>query len=128
MQASVHPHGSRCAEEDPEQHHAGDWCSGNTDRLAQRKLDAMGYMKSHICFINEPSRMDRLRSNLALAKSLDAVKKIEDEETTKNKKKEEGKLAALLPEAVHTYSAYKKDGTPGIKFTKKHTNSILVLC
>ena len=43
----------------------------------------LGYIKSHSCFINNPAHIKRLRSKLSLAKSLEAVKEIEDDEATK---------------------------------------------
>ena len=55
----------------------------------------LGYVESHSCFINNPARIKRLRS-----KSLEAIKKIEDDEAAKNKLEEEGEHAKLLPEAV----------------------------
>ena len=73
---------------------------GNKKRLAQRKLDALGYVKSHSCFINDPARIERLRSRLDLEKFLDAAKKIKDDKAVKNKLEEEGEHAKLLPEAV----------------------------
>ena len=104
--------------------------SGNTERLAQRKLDldALDYVKSHSCFINDPKRMDRLRSKLTLAKSLEAVKRIEDEDAATNKKQEEAELVSLLGDAVEMYSAIKKDEKAPRKLTKKHINAILLLC
>ena len=100
---------------------------GNNKRLAQRKLDALGYVKSHSCFINDPARIERLRSRLALAKYLEAVNNIEDNEAAKNKLQEVGELAKLLPEALQAYSPCKEGGKPGWKFTKKHIDAILLL-
>ena len=73
---------------------------GSTERLTQRKLDGLGYVKSHCCFINDPIRIERLQSKIALVKLLEAAKNVEDKEATNNKKKEEGEFAALFPEAV----------------------------
>ena len=102
--------------------------SGNTERLAQRKLDALSSVKSHSCCINDPKRMDRLRSKLTLAKSLEAVKRIEDEDAATNKKQEEAKLVSFLGDYVEMYSAIKKDEKAPKKLTKKHINTILLLC
>ena len=101
---------------------------GNNERLAQRKIDALGYVKSHICFINDPTWIECLRSRLALTKYLEYAKKIEDEEAVNDKLEEEGELATLLPEAVHAYLSCREGGKPGRNFTKKHINAILLLC
>ena len=77
---------------------------GNNKRLAQRKLNALGYAKPHICFINNPSWIERLRSRLDLEKFLDAAKKIKDDKAVKNKLEEEGEHAKLMPEDVQVYS------------------------
>ena len=61
------------------------------------------YIKSHIRFINNPARIKRLRSRLALEKSLEAVKKIEDDEAANDKLEEEGDIAKLPPKAVQAY-------------------------
>ena len=50
---------------------------GNNERLDQRKLDALGYVECHSCFINDTAWIKGLRSGLALSKSLDETKKIE---------------------------------------------------
>ena len=63
-----------------------------------------------------------------MANSLEAVKNIKDDKAAKKKLEEEGELAKLLPEDVQTYSSCKEGGKPGRKFTKKHINSILLLC
>ena len=101
---------------------------GNNKRLAQRKLGALGYVKSHICFINDPACIKRLQSRLDLVKSLEAAKKIEDDEAAKNKFEEEEELAKLQAEAVQVYSSCKEGGKPGRNFTKKHINAIILLC
>ena len=56
----------------------------NKKRLTQRKFDSLRYANYHSCYINEPNHIERLQSILALVKSLEAVKKIEDNDTTKN--------------------------------------------
>ena len=50
---------------------------GNNERLDQRKLDDLGYVKCHSCFINDTAWIKRLRSGISLSKSLDETKKIE---------------------------------------------------
>jgi hypothetical protein len=99
-----------------------------TERLAKRKLDALGYIKSHSCFINDPERMERICSKLLLTKSLEHVKAIEDEEAVHNKKEEEGELKILLPEALAMYMGIKGGEKPPRKLTKKHISAILLLC
>ena len=101
---------------------------GKNERLAHSKLDALGYVKSHICFINDPDRIKHLRSVLALAKSLEAVNNIEDDEAAKNKLEEEGELAKLLPKAAQEYFSLKEGGKPRRKFMKKHISAIILIC
>ena len=72
--------------------------------------------------------MERLRSKLLLAKSLEDAKAIEDEEAMQNKKEEEGELKTLLPEAPEMYTGIKGGGKPPRKLTKKHISAILLLC
>ena len=88
----------------------------------------MVYVKSHSCFINDPSRIECLQSRIALEFLLEAVKNIEGDEATTNKLDEEGDIAKLLPEDVQLYSSCKEGGNTGKKFTKKHINAILLLC
>ena len=37
---------------------------GNNKRLALIKINALGYVKSHICYINDPAWIERLQSRL----------------------------------------------------------------
>ena len=102
--------------------------SGGTERLAQRKIDALGYIKSHSCFINDPQRMEKLKSKLELARSLERVKAIEDEEAVVNRKNEEGEHRKLLPEAIKMFKEGAETKKFGKKFTKAAISAILLLC
>ena len=62
--------------------------SGSVEKLAKQKLDSLSYIKSHSCFINDPTRIERLRSKLLLAKSLEHIKAIETDEAAKSKQEE----------------------------------------
>ena len=88
----------------------------------------LGYVKSHICFIDNPPRIKRLQSKISLAKYLEAVNNIEDDEATKKKLEEEGELAKLLPEYVQAHLSCKEGKKPGRKFTKNHINAIILIC
>ena len=102
--------------------------SGSVEKLAKRKLDALGYIKSHSCFINDPTRIERLRSKLLLAKSLEHIKAIETKKAVKSKQEEGGDFKKFLSEAVQLYGSIKEDGKAPRKFTKKHIHAILLLC
>ena len=43
------------------------------EKAAKVRLDNLGYVQSHSCFVNQPERLDRLRSRLELQKSLGSV-------------------------------------------------------
>ena len=111
------------------QHHImRDIGTGGTERLSQRKLDCLGYIKSHSCFVNDPKRMDRLRSRLELARSLEDVKEFDDEDAKQTKRNKEGELLKVLPQAIQMFLDGIATKTFAKKFTKNLISSILLIC
>jgi hypothetical protein len=61
---------------------------GGTEKMAKRKLDALGYIKAESGFANDEKRMKRLEEQLRLGQSLEEIK-VAEESVLKEKKKAE---------------------------------------
>ena len=93
------------------------------EKAAKVRLDNLGYVQSHSCFVNQPERLDRLRSRLELQKSLGSVHTAQKKTAADARKAEDDNLRKLLPSAVQMFKAQHH----GKKFTKNHIKAILVL-
>lgn len=92
--------------------------------LAQQKLDALGYIKAHACFINDMKCLEWLWFRLQLVKSIEVIKEIEEEEQARAREEAERELQPRLCAAIAMYWGREI----GKHFTKKHAYSILLLC
>ena len=77
--------------------------AGSRLKLAQRKLDNLGYINSHCGIQNDEKRMSRLKSQLQLTASLAEVKRdaIQNEEEAAKKARDD--LQAIAPTAAKKY-------------------------
>ena len=76
-------------------------------KSAQVRLDNLGQIKSCSTFINDPTRLERLRAIYELRRSLGGRDEIESLDDEENMKQEKSKLATKLPDAVNIFANNK---------------------
>ncbi len=88
------------------------------------RLDNVGLVKNHSCFINNPKRIKLLEQQLELQCSISRLEEIRKSSALEKELAEVmDKLSPLLSEAIVTYKANE---TSKRGFTKDHTKSIIL--
>ena len=87
------------------------------------RLDNLGCVKSHCCFVNNPERLDRLKKRLQAAASLGDIEQAQKIAKRRKRDEEECTLRPLFRQAVSMF----RNGEHGSKFTKKHIKSIMLI-
>jgi hypothetical protein len=82
---------------------------GASIRLAQRKLDNLGYIKAHSGLANDPKRLSRLQNQLDLAASLADISRIQEVIDQQKKKTERHDLLVLVPAAIAKFNKKGRD-------------------
>jgi len=95
----------------------------NLKQAAQARLDNLGQIKSHSCFVNDPKRLKRIQDRMQLAKSMGQVKVVQDEAAKQKADTEMDKLMSLVAPLIRMYQNGEKKTR---KFTKDCIRSILV--
>ena len=96
---------------------------GNKLCAARARLDNLGCVKSHCCFVNDPERLDRLKKHLQAASSLGDIEQAQKIIERRKRDEEECTLRSLFQQAVSVF----RNGEHGSKFTKKHIKSIMLI-
>jgi hypothetical protein len=92
-------------------------------KAALVRLDNLGLVKNHSCFINNPKRIKLLEQQLELQRSIGRSEEIQKSSALKKVLAEMDKLSPLLSEAIVMYKANK---TSKRGFTKNCIKSILL--
>jgi hypothetical protein len=93
------------------------------EKAAQVRLDNIGMVKSHGCFLNDPLRLERLQSRLELQRSIGRRDEIQRLTAEGKELAEKNKLSPLLLDAIKMFKA-KETNKKG--FTKDCIKSILL--
>ena len=72
----------------------------NLKQAAQARLDNLGQVKSHSCFVNDPKRLKRILDRMQLARSMGQVKAVQDEAAKQKVDDELDKLTSLVAPAI----------------------------
>lgn len=80
-----------------------------TKKMAQRKLDSVGYITAHAEFASSPAKMKRMKQALELAKSLAEIARIDAAEDKAKKDELDKELLEVAPDAVKKWYAKGKD-------------------
>ena len=72
----------------------------NLKQAAQARLDNLGQIKSHSCFVNDPKRLKRIQDRMQLAKSMGQVKVVQDEAAKQKADNEMDKLTSLVAPSI----------------------------
>ncbi len=97
---------------------------GGTEKMAKRKLDALGYIKAESGFANDEKRMKRLEEQLRLGQSLEEIKVAEESVLKEKKKAEQQEKGAILSGALEKLA--KNDYDPKT-LVKKEISAILYM-
>jgi hypothetical protein len=92
-------------------------------RKLHKRLDNIGMVKSHGCFLNDPLRLERLQSRLELQRSIGRRDEIQRLTAEGKELAEKNKLSPLLLDAIKMFKA-KETNKKG--FTKDCIKSILL--
>jgi hypothetical protein len=92
-------------------------------KAAQVRLDNLGLVKNHSCFINNPKRIELLEQRLELQRSIGRSEEIRKSSALEKDLAEKDKLSPLLFEAI---AIYKANETTKRGFTKESIKSILL--
>jgi hypothetical protein len=96
-----------------------------TMRLAKRKLDFLGTIKSHSGFVNDPVRLERYEKMLRLAKSIEEVKEIEENMKKTKELENKDELETFLEEALLKMKPETEAvGSSGKKKSKKKKGDV----
>ena len=90
---------------------------------ARARLNNLGCVKSHCCFVNNLERLDRLKKRLQAAASLGDIEQAQKIAKTRKRDEEEYTLRPLVRQAVSMF----RNGEHGSKFTKKRIKSIMLI-
>ena len=93
------------------------------EKAAQVRLDNLGMVKSHGCFLNDPLRLERLQARLELQRSIGKRDEIQRLTAEGKELAEKDKLSPLLLDAIKMFKA-KETNKKG--FTKDCMKSILL--
>jgi hypothetical protein len=92
-------------------------------KAAQVRLDNLGLVKSHSCFISNLKRIKVLEQRLELQRSIGRLEEIRKSSALEKDLAEMDKLSPLLFQAI---GMYKANETSKRRFTKDSINSILL--
>ena len=92
-------------------------------KAAQVRLDNLGLVKNHSCFINNPKRIELLEQRLELQRSIGRSEEIRMSSALEKDLAEMDKLSPLLFDAI---AMYKANETTKRGFTKDSIKSILL--
>jgi len=92
-------------------------------KAAQVRLDNLGLVKNHSCFINNPKRIELLEQRLELQRSIGRSEEIRKSSALEKDLAEMDKLSPLLFDAI---AMYKANETTKRGFTKDSIKSILL--
>ncbi len=92
-------------------------------KAAQVRLDNLGLVKNHSCFINNPKRIKLLEQWLELQRSIGRLEEIRKSSAIKKELAEMDKLSQMLFQAI---AMYKANETTKRGFTKDSIKSILL--
>ena len=92
-------------------------------KAAQVRLDNLGLVKNHSCFINNPKRIELLEQRLELQRSIGRSEEIGKSSALEKDLAEMDKLSPLLFDAI---AMYKANETTKRGFTKDSIKSILL--
>ena len=92
-----------------------------TTKIARRKLDAIGNIKSHGGLVNDPESIIKLENRLQLAESISFITVKDKTDKEKKSNKEYGDLVEIAPKAFK-----KLFDTEPKKLTKKELRSVLL--
>ena len=98
--------------------------SANT-KIEARKLDIMGFFKSHSDLINSEDAVARKTNQVMLAKSIAAIQKAEADTARKKKSTAESRLWDMVPAANIKLDAKDNDAN---NLTKKEICALLMAC
>jgi hypothetical protein len=87
------------------------------------RLDNLGLVKNHSCFIKHPKRIKLLEQRLELQRSISRSEEIQKSRALEKELAEMDKLSPQLSEAI---VMYKANETSKRSLTKDHTKSILL--
>ena len=92
-------------------------------KAAQVRLDNLGLVKNHSCFVNNQNRIELLEQRLELQRSIGRSEEIRKSSALEKDLAEMDKLSPLLFEAI---AMYKANETTKRGFTKDSIKSILL--
>ena len=99
--------------------------TGASMKMAARKLDQFGYIKSYSGLANDPARLSKLANQLMLAKSVASIAEEEKRQARQKKTTATTELFALAPEAKKKLANKLGDVN---KLTKKEISALLLVC
>jgi hypothetical protein len=73
--------------------------------LAQRKLDAVGFIHAHCCYANNKTRIRRFKAAAQLTASLAEITRFTQEEASHKKAAKANKFKEIAPAALQKYRA-----------------------
>ena len=92
-------------------------------KAAQVRLDNLGLVKNHSCFVNNQNRIELLEQRLELQRSIGRSEEIRKSSALEKDLAEMDKLSPLLFQAI---GMYKANETSKRRLTKDSINSILL--
>ena len=98
---------------------------GATIRMAQRKLDNLGYIKAHSGLANDDRRMKRLQNAAELAASMAEIAVVQATAEKNKKTTERHDLLKLVPDAIVKFNEKGRDVS---KLTKNEITALLMGC
>ena len=93
-------------------------------QAARARIENLGRVKSHSCFVNDPEHLNNTNQRTRLALSVGMVDEIQKLEI---KNKTEGDKEGLYPVLQAAIEMYKRGETSKRDFTIKHTKEIFLL-
>ena len=93
-------------------------------KLAERKLNALGNVNSHSCFVNSAVNLEKMRNQVQLASSIAQVGRVQRLEAIAKKNEETAEKLNLAPTAL---AKLEKNNGDVEKLTKKEIAAVLLV-
>ena len=98
---------------------------GPTQKLATRKLNAIGIIKAHCGIVNDDATLAKMKRQLELAKSISEINVAEKKQAEKKRESETQELIQAGPDAVKKLLSKGRDVS---KLIKKEICAVLLTC
>ena len=91
-------------------------------KMAERKLNALGNINSHACFVNSATNLEKMRNQMQLASSISQVARVQRSEALAKRNEENAEKVTVAPIAL---AKLEKNNGDADKLTKKEIVAVL---